>query len=130
MPGKRAAEPTGLAAHVVDVLGDIECRRYFGGWSLAKGGVQFAMVMEDVLYFTVGDELRAALKREGAAPFSYAKGGTKIVVERLYTAPSACLDDPDALRHWANAAIAASRSGKGSGATAPRSRLRIPATRR
>jgi len=105
---KGAAPPTGIAAYVIDCLADVgpvECRRFFGGWGLRLHGTQFAMVMEDQLYFSVAESFRIELKVEGCVPFSYGKRGRTIVVEKYYTAPLACLDDVDELCRWAIRAI-------------------------
>lgn len=75
-------------------LGQVECKRFFGGWSLRHKGRQFAMVMEGKLYFAAGSGLRADLAALGCEPFSYEKAGGTVVVSRYFTAPPDCLDDP------------------------------------
>lgn len=97
----------------LEPLGDIECRRFFGGWSFRKDGVQFAGVLRGNLFLSVDPQLREALIAEGCTPFRYAKKDREVVVEKYYTAPSACLDDPDVLVDWAAKAIAATRRLQG-----------------
>jgi DNA transformation protein len=114
MPTRRQPTPTGLVAHIVDVLGrlgPVECVRFFGGWALRVDGVMFAMVMREELYLTVDDALRADLVAAGCEPFSYAKGGSRVITSKLYAAPGGCLDDPDDLCSWAARAISIVKRG-------------------
>jgi DNA transformation protein len=102
------ARPSGLVAHILDVLGrmgPVECGRFFGGWDLRVHGVQFAMVIRDELYLSVDDALRAELVAIGCEPFTYMKAGRRVVTAKLYAAPSGCLDDPDELCFWAGKAM-------------------------
>ena len=97
------AEPSGTIAYIVDCLadiGEVECKRFFGGWSLHLRGQQFAMVMQGQLYFSAKGAVRDGLIAEGSVPFSYEKADRRVVVGKYLTAPSACLDDPDALCRW------------------------------
>lgn len=103
MRPKAKAEANGTIAYITDCLGDIgrvECKRFFGGWSLHLRGQQFAMVMQGQLYFAAQGAARDALIAEGSMPFSYEKADRRVVVGKYLTAPSACLDDADALCRW------------------------------
>lgn len=105
------AEPPGLVAHIVDVLqdlGPVDCRRFFGGWGLRLHGVMFAWVTRaEDLYFSVDEALRGELIAAGCVPFSYAKAKGVVVTQKFYAAPAGCIDDPDELCAWAARAIAA-----------------------
>ena len=70
----------------------------------------FAYVLRDRLWFPVDEPLREALVAEGCGPFDYEKGGRTITVAKFHEAPSACLDDPDALLDWAARAARAARA--------------------
>ena len=97
--------------HIMDSLGDmgsIECRRFFSGWSLRYGGVQFAMVIGDQLYFSVEGALREELVAQGSEPFTYDKGGQTTIVAKYQTAPEGCLEDPDELQAWVRRLLQAS----------------------
>lgn len=96
-------EPSGSITYVMDCLADmgrVDCKRFFGGWSLHLRGQQFAMVMRGQLYFAAKGAVRDQLIAEGSLPFTYEKADRLIVVGTYLTAPSACLDDPDALCRW------------------------------
>ena len=106
--GAGKSAPTGLVAHILDVLGElgpVDHGRFFGGWGLRVHGVFFAMIMREELYFSVDSELRAEMIAAGCAPFSYSRAGRTIVTEKLYAAPSGCLDDNDDLCFWGRKAM-------------------------
>ncbi len=108
MAARTRTQPSGLVAHILDVLGDlgpVECGPFFGGWGLRVHGVFFAMIMREELYFSVDAALRAELIAVGCAPFAYARAGRDIVTEKLYAAPPGCLDDNDELCVWASKAM-------------------------
>ena len=99
-----AKAPSEFVLYVEDALrglGPVERSRFFGGWCFAMRGARFAYVLRDRLWFPVDEPLREALVAEGCGPFDYEKGGRTITVAKFHEAPSACLDDPDALLEWA-----------------------------
>ncbi|MDF2235234.1 TfoX/Sxy family protein [Albimonas sp. CAU 1670] len=111
-----ARAPSEFVLYVEDALGalgPVERTRFFGGWSFVLRGTRIAYVLRDRLLFPVDAALRRTLIAEGCGPFAYEKGGRTVVVERFYEAPSACLDDPDALLDWAGRAAAAAGAGAG-----------------
>lgn len=87
-------------------LGSISVGRLFGGWQFKAGGLAFATVIGEVLYFRAGPDLRAALEAEGSVPFRYAKAERTVTVARLMSAPEAAMDDEAALLDWAARALA------------------------
>ena len=96
-----------LAEHMADQLaelGDVTVHRYFGGWALRSGGVQFAMVM-DTIYFRVDDACRPDYEDAGASPFTYRAVGREVVVGKYYSAPADSVDDPVELRALARRAL-------------------------
>ncbi len=102
MSGSRDAADA--AFEVFEPLGDVELRRYFGGWALRRDGRQFAIVMDE-LYLRVDDELRTTLAtRPGAHPFTYVAAGREVVVDRYWTAPGMSDDD---LLSWAQRGLGA-----------------------
>lgn len=104
------AEPSAFVRHVQDELSDIgpvQLDRFFGGWAYLLAEKRFAVSIKDRLYFRVDQALKDALIAEGCQPFTYEKGGKTVVVHRFYEAPVDCLDDRDALLHWAGRAISA-----------------------
>ena len=108
-----AKAPSEFVLYLEDALGElgpVERTRFFGGWSFSMRGARFAYVLRGKLYFPVDAPLRAALAAEGCGPFEYEKRGRTVTVARFHEAPSACLDDPDALLEWA------ARSARAAGA--------------
>jgi len=88
-------------------LGAVSLRRMFGKTGVFCGGLMFAMVADDTLYFRVDDGNRAALAEAAAdPPLSYVKGGRAIELA-FWRAPDRLLDDTEALREWAHSALAA-----------------------
>ena len=88
-------------------LGALAFRRMFGKTGVFCGGVMFAMVSDDTLYFRVDDGNRDAFAEAAAAPpLNYAKGGVLIDLA-FWRAPDRLLDDPDDLLAWSRHALAA-----------------------
>jgi DNA transformation protein len=88
------------AEHVLDLLGDdsgVSLRRFFGGWSLIRGGQQFAIVM-DTVYAKVPAGHRAQWRADGSRPFQYQAKGRAVVVEAYWSVPDDALDNPAELR--------------------------------
>lgn len=86
--------------------------RFFGGTGLATGGVQFAMIMRDTLYFAVDDASLPRYEQAGSACFSYTTKKGPVRVRRYWQVPGPVVADPAALRAWADDAIAAARRGR------------------
>ncbi|OCP09710.1 MULTISPECIES: TfoX/Sxy family protein [unclassified Ensifer] len=104
------AAPSAFVLHLRDELADIgfvQIERFFGGWAYLVADRRFAVSIKDRLYFRVDQPLREALAAAGCQPFTYDKGGKTVTVHRFYEAPPDCLDDRDALVHWAERALAA-----------------------
>jgi DNA transformation protein and related proteins len=88
-------------------LGRITMRRMFGKTGVFCGGVMFAMVSDDTLYFRVDDDNRAAFREaEAFPPLRYEKKGLSIDLS-FWRAPERLFDEPDELMSWARAATAA-----------------------
>jgi DNA transformation protein and related proteins len=90
-------------------LGRITMRPMFGKTGVFCDGVMFAMVTENVVYFRVDDQNRAALEEaEAFPPLEYEKKGETIELS-FWRAPERLFDEPDELVAWARAALAAAR---------------------
>jgi DNA transformation protein len=88
-------------------LGRVTMRRMFGKTGVFCGGVMFAMVADDTLYFRVDDHNRAAFREaEAFPPLRYEKRGSTIDLS-FWRAPERLFDEPDELMTWARAATAA-----------------------
>lgn len=103
-PGNRFVD------HIVDLLGPFgaTARRMFGGHGIFLDGLMFALIADNRLYFKVDDANRADFEAAGGEPFTYLRRGTPASLS-YYSAPDDALEDPLALRDWANLGIAAAR---------------------
>lgn len=89
-------------------LGDTSARRMFGGWGLYVDGVMAGLVAEETFYLKTDAETRAAFENAGSAPFVF-EGRGRIVETSYWSAPEAAMDSADAMRPWAQLALAAAR---------------------
>ena len=95
--------------HIHDLLcifAEVEFYRFFGGFGFKLGGIQFAMVMGNTLYFVVDSDLRDFFISMGSEPFSYkTKSGTK-KLQRYYSVPDEILEDHEQLAAAQNQSVA------------------------
>jgi DNA transformation protein and related proteins len=101
-----------FAAAVADTLrpiGAVSHRRFFGGQGLVCGEVQFAMIIDGVLYLRVDPELSTHMQTHGAQPFVYGTRKRDVGVFSYYSVPEECLDDEDLFLGWARRSLAVAR---------------------
>lgn len=96
-------------AFIVDQLSRVaervRARSMFGGVGLYSGELFFALIADDTLYFKVDDANRGDFTARGMSPFRpYGVDGETM---QYYQVPEDVIEDPDALRPWAERAIAA-----------------------
>jgi DNA transformation protein and related proteins len=86
----------------------IRARPMFGGVGIYSGDQFFALIADDTLYFKVDDSTRPDFVARGMGPFRPFGdlGGTM----QYYQLPEDLLEDPDALRPWAEKAVAIARA--------------------
>lgn len=83
----------------------------FGGVGIYAGRLFFALIADDTLYFKVDDSTRGDFEARGMGPFRpYGADGEAM---QYYQVPEELLEDPEALRPWAEGAIAVARRAKG-----------------
>jgi DNA transformation protein len=86
-------------------------RSMFGGVGIYAGGLFFALIADDTLYFKVDDSNRADFEKRGMGPFRpYGEDGE---VMQYYRVPDDLLEDPEELGVWAEKAIVVARRAKG-----------------
>jgi DNA transformation protein len=93
----------------------LTAKPFFGGTALCAGGVQFAMVMEQALYFVVDDGTRPAFEALGSRCFGYQTKKGWVEVRKYFEVPAEFLEDRDRLQHGAQEALDAAmraQSGK------------------
>lgn len=89
------------------VLPQIRARAMFGGVGIYSARAFFALIADDTLYFKVDDLTRPDFEARGLRPFRpYGEDGE---VMGYYEVPPELLEDPEALRPWAEQAIAVAR---------------------
>jgi len=82
----------------------------FGGVGIYAGDVFFALIAGDTLYLKVDDSPRTDFAERGMGLFrQYGEEGETI---EYYELPGDVLEDADALRPWAEKAIAVARRKK------------------
>ena len=88
----------------------IRARPMFGGVGIYSGELFFALIADDTLYFKVDDSTRSDFETRGMGPFRPFgdAGGTM----QYYQLPEDLLEDPEALRPWAEKAVAIARQNK------------------
>ncbi len=114
-----------LREHLAPV-GGVAMRRMFGSTGLFRDGLLFALVSRDTLYLRVDSQNQPAFEEAGPPePMRYTRQG-KLRELPYWRVPDQLLDEPDTLRDWARAAIAASR--RVAAERKPRKRQAAPAT--
>jgi DNA transformation protein len=108
-----AVSPT-FRTFIVDQLGRavsrVRARSMFGGVGIYAGDLFFALIADDTLYFKADESNRPDFERRGMGPFRpYGEGGE---VMQYYQVPAELLEDTEALRPWAEKAIAAAARKK------------------
>ena len=92
------------------VIPRIRARSMFGGVGIYAGDLFFALIADDTLYFKVDDSNRPDFEAAGMEPFlPYGDERDKM---QYYQVPADLLDDPDALRPWAEKSIAVAAKKK------------------
>jgi DNA transformation protein len=100
-----SAEYTEYVLEMLEPVGPVTTGRFFGGVGLSHDAVQFAMIMENSLYFVVDDTTRPKYEEAGMKPFSYVTKKGRIQVRRYFELPEEVLTDPAILKTWARESI-------------------------
>ena len=99
------AEFAAFVTGMLEPLGGVSARRMFGGHGIFAGGVMFALIADEQLYFRVDERTREQFEAEDCAPFSYRRTEGERKMHSYYTAPERLLDDADELLEWGQAAM-------------------------
>ncbi|HEX7416413.1 MAG TPA: TfoX/Sxy family protein [Steroidobacteraceae bacterium] len=116
-------------------LGRVSSRRMFGGVGLYSGDWFFGLISADILYLKVDDSNRADYDSRGCGPFRPFADRPEYGM-RYYQVPAEVLEEPDALRAWAQKSIAVAQRAAldGRAAVPPRRKFialrRVPGGRR
>jgi DNA transformation protein and related proteins len=84
------------------IMPAIRARSMFGGVGIYSGDLFFALIADDVLYFKTDASTRPEFEARGMEPFRPFgdDGGTM----QYYQVPEDLIEDPEALRPWAEKA--------------------------
>ena len=88
--------------YVLDMLSHVDgvsARGMFGGFGLYKGGVMFALLAGDVVYYKTGPSNIADYENAGSEPFTYS-GKNKPIQMSYWQVPEAVFEDQDELKEW------------------------------
>jgi TfoX/Sxy family transcriptional regulator of competence genes len=102
---KEVSELQAYIEELLEPIGALEFKPFFGGKSLRCRDVQIGMLMGDVFHLSVEGDLRTELKAHGGKPFSYMTKNGERIIEKYCAVPADILDDQDALISWVNRTI-------------------------
>ena len=83
----------------------ISIGRFFGGIGLKSGDTQFAMVMDNSLFFVVDDITRNKYQEYGTECFWYNTKKKKVNVKKYHEVPAEIIENNEAIIEWAIEAI-------------------------
>lgn len=86
-------------------LGQLKDGKFFGGFAFKSGSKQFAMIMDNTLYFCVNDLTRPRYQDMGMEPFSYVTKKGRVNVKKYFSVPEDLFEDQEKLLEWASEAI-------------------------
>jgi DNA transformation protein len=86
----------------------ITYRRIFNGAGIYHHGVQFAILINDRLYFRADESSRILFEQKGMHAFQPL--GSRIE-SRFYQVPESVLDNPSELRYWMRISVEAAHEG-------------------
>src|SRR5947207_12906099 len=92
------------------IVSEVRARSMFGGFGIYAGDVFFALIANDTLYFKVDDSNRPDFEKLGMKTFQPYREGSEAM--KYSAIPDGLLEDPDALRPWAETSIAVARDQK------------------
>ncbi|MHA1561010.1 MAG: TfoX/Sxy family protein [Promethearchaeota archaeon] len=98
-----------------DILHGIErisSRAMFGGHGIYKDKIIFGIIIDDILYFKVGQNDLEDYKSQDSFPFIYNRGNKKQVIMSYWSVPENIMNDEDLLQIWIEKAVIASVESK------------------
>lgn len=85
----------------------------FGGTYIYCNDLFIATLHDDTLYFKANTDTAQDFIERGLKPFSYPSAMGTITLQ-YYQAPAEVFNDPTAMKHWAQKALAASKQAAAS----------------
>lgn len=99
-------------AEALEPIGSVTARMMMGARTLYCDSVIFAIAADGELWFKADAETNAVWDAEGAERFIYDASGDKPLTMNYRRVPGDVYDDAEAMRHWAELAIAAGARSK------------------
>ena len=90
-------------------FGSVTIRPMFSGFGISADGTNFAMALRAGLYFRADDQTIPRFEAEGSKPFQYQTSAKTVTVNSYWQLPERLFDEPEELREWARAALAAAQ---------------------
>lgn len=87
----------------------VSYRRIFNGYGVYHRGVQFALIVNDRLYFRADDHSCQLYERKGMKPFQ--PGSVERAESCFYQLPDEVLANPSELLYWMRTAVEAGMQG-------------------
>ena len=97
-------------------LGEVRVRSMFGGHGIFEGGVMFALVADDALYFKADADCQAAFEAAGSDPFVYLAKGRPVQMS-YWRCPAEAEHNADVLLRYAGIALDAARRARADSGT-------------
>ncbi len=82
---------------------DVTKRAMFGGFGIYRGGLMFALIAQEQLYFKASDFLAEEFIALGLPPFVYASKGRSTSL-KYYQAPESVFEDSEQMALWSHKA--------------------------
>jgi len=89
-------------------LGDVKVKKMFGGAALYYGGLIFALIADDVLYFKVDDSNRLDYAQKNMKPFK--PFDDKPMLMPYYEVPVDILENRNKIAEWARKSLFVSKN--------------------
>lgn len=89
----------------LDPVRTISSGRFFGGVGLKSENTQFAMVMDNSLFFVVDESSRNKYQELGTECFWYKTKKKKVNVKKYHEVPAEIIENNEALIEWAKESI-------------------------
>ena len=102
---KRSSFVDYVVSDLLGGLGGVRARAMFGGYGVYKDDTIFAIIVDDELYFKVGDLNRKDYEKRGSEPFVYVAKGNKRLAMSYWKVPAEAMEDLQVLEEWAEKSL-------------------------
>jgi len=103
--GKNTFEYVDTILELLTPIKAITSGKFFGGQGISSHSVQFAMIMDDSLFFVVNDKTRDKYTELGTFCFWYSKKTGRVNVRKYHQVPDEIISNNKNLILWAKESI-------------------------